>query len=296
MSTKLSHAEFMRQARAHQVQYRKCCNWAAADKASVRKEDIESCLSRNDALAGRNFIDHDEVRKALLKHFTKYQPLTYNMLRSQHIPYNLFGPLGDAAGKSCLAKALDRLLKLDIKAVTEIMIEYAPSPSRNYLNDRTAFDVFVACTKKDGTSLAVGIEVKYTEGAYSCGTKEGRNPIYNRVAKECGLYLSDPDGDLKQGRLRQLWRNQLLGVKLLEVQKDKYKDFCSVLLYPEKNDYIRETVEKYQKLLTDKGKKLFCVVTYEQYLDALTDAYKAMSGDGTWVQQVRDRYIFQPEH
>ena len=75
--------------------------------------------------------------------------------------FNLFGPL---VGDLPLAtRCMRALLPGKSTGVTEVRIEYAPSPADEYLGDRTSFDAFVAYRRPDGQPAFLGIETKLTE-------------------------------------------------------------------------------------------------------------------------------------
>lgn len=87
--------------------------------------------------------------------------LFHNMLSSQPMCFNLFAPLVDNLD---LATELWRLvLPNEVSRVLRVLIEYAPQPPSEYLNDRTAFDAFVEYERLDGKLAFVGIETKLSE-------------------------------------------------------------------------------------------------------------------------------------
>ncbi len=113
---------------------------------------------------------------------SKWQMVT-NLLRSEHIPYNLFYPMRyDLDGAAML---FNRILgKNKIAGIGKILIEYNPGG----LHDGTSFDVFVEYDNKSGQKGGIGIEVKYTEKEYPIkrGTKE-----WNETHNEAGIHLAD---------------------------------------------------------------------------------------------------------
>ncbi len=122
-------------------------------------------LTTRDALAGKNFCDRPGLIEAVEARFgRKDSPVWYDMLRSEHIPFNLFVPLRDQPWAQQLFGAW---LGEDVASVSKIAIEWAPEPRRDYLEDNTSFDTYVECRLVDGRQAAIGIEVKYTEGPYS---------------------------------------------------------------------------------------------------------------------------------
>ena len=84
--------------------------------------------------------------------------LTANMLRSEHIPYNLFTPLETMP--KVAVEIFSTLINVPIKKIYTIEIEYAGNGDKSlYLNDRTSFDAFVRYEAIDGRTGGIGIEV-----------------------------------------------------------------------------------------------------------------------------------------
>ena len=162
MSKSLSYAEFKRRARAYQVDFREkelkvgyykypnVLNYADAQKGLVFYEDF-----RNEILA--------ELKKPIPN--TSSAPsgqMLANLLRSEHIPYNIFFPMNkDKEG--CAALFNHIMGRDEISKVTAIQIEFHPEPIENYLSDHTAFDVYISYIDVNGMECGIGIEVKYTE-------------------------------------------------------------------------------------------------------------------------------------
>ena len=86
--------------------------------------------------------------------------LMRNMLSSMPLCFNLFGYLRKHPAEA--ARGLAAVLDLDIVENLHIVVEWAPDPAA-HLNDRTAFDAFVAYRTGDGRRAFLGIETKYTE-------------------------------------------------------------------------------------------------------------------------------------
>lgn len=78
---------FLADARFHQSKYR-------ASKLCIPYEDYGNYLTKADALKGLNFYDDFGVFDEVKKRYPNYsKPLYSNMLRSEHIGFNLFIPL-----------------------------------------------------------------------------------------------------------------------------------------------------------------------------------------------------------
>lgn len=136
--------------------------------------------------------------------------LCCNMLSSQPMCFNLFAPLVDDL--ELAARLMGVLLPDEIGPVNKVELEYAPEPARNYLNDRTAFDAFVAYTRRDGLPGFVGIETKLTESfspkvyssrLYHCWTNDRQSP-----------WPAENLPRLQSKNVNQLWRDHLLAVAM----------------------------------------------------------------------------------
>jgi hypothetical protein len=72
-----------------------------------------------------------------------------NMLSSQPMAFNLFGPL---CGNGALATQWIQSLIAEVEAVTDVKIEYAPQPPAEFLGDLISFDVFVEVQPLEGVT------------------------------------------------------------------------------------------------------------------------------------------------
>ena len=217
-----------------------------------------------------------------------------NLLRSEHIPLNIFTPMELNLDK---AKVLfNEIISGGIDAVKEIKIEHPGSynPTK-YLHDRTSFDTFIDYTTTSGLRGGIGIEVKYTEVGYKIGKKEkddmeDPNHPYTTVTKASGYYLDSNPETFKGDLLRQIWRNHILGAAMID---DGDLDiFHHIHLYPQRNTHFdKEAIPGYAKLLTEKGKQSFIGLTYEK-LFRLMDKHFTSSQETDWIQYLKRRYLF----
>lgn len=223
-----------------------------------------------------------------------------NMLRSEHIPYNLFFPLQKLRNNnpqllnSFLEQLFNNAIKVDV--VTDIKIEYAGvTPKSNLLDDLTSFDAYIAYTS-NGKKCGLGIEVKYTEQSYPYGktekdrmfgTKKGEYiPLTNR----CAYYIPEAMLRLRKPKLKQPWRNHLLGVKMVEM--GELQQFHSVHLYPEGNTYQTEVCKCYSNCLTEENKNSFQPITFEKWIEVAeqvlceNEYIKRID----WINYLKNRY------
>lgn len=279
---------FKAKARKHQAAFRE----------KIMEEDCTDpygCILPVEAgQKGANFHPGFGILEAVNKRYKSFrQPLFCHILRSEHIPFNFFIPLKQH--KDVLKKLLNHYLHDTVEKVMKLDVEYAPAPFTNYLNDRTSFDSFLTYEHINGTQGIIGIEVKYTEHSYPLGHKERlevNNPsgIYFKVSQNSGLYKEGSMAKLKQDKYRQIWRNHLLGERILEVDAQLYRHFTLITLYPAGNTYMHSACMEYKELLNDEFKDKFLPLTYESFLKELSSLVK----DGPlehWTQYLNMRYI-----
>lgn len=227
------------------------------------------------------------------------------MLRSEHIPFNLFVPFRQDLNfcKNVFNELLGGCIRtIDRKCVLckedNIVIEFAPSPKEKYLNDRTSFDTYIEYTHIDNTKGIIGIEVKYTEKEYSLKKNSieaeviGRkSSIYTTVTKKSGIYSKDYIDELKSDLYRQIWRNQLLAESMRLVHNDVFKHSSSLTFFPEENGHFAETSKKYIEKLNNKTTK-FIPVTYERFIEICRENVPNIKF-AEWIDYLEERYIIK---
>ena len=281
--------KFKRWARALQFAYRED---VLCDFNEYRAPQV--LLSEENAKRG--LIFYDGFRDLILSKVGNVATqLTANMLRSEHIPYNLFTPLETMP--EIAADLFSRMIDVPIKQIKSIKIEYAGTGDKSmYLNDRTSFDAFVSYITHDGRNGGIGIEVKYTENEYPLGDKEGKdiaggNRSYKDMTVESGYFTPGLDISmfLTAHHLRQIWRNHILGYSM------KHKGDVDIIhhvhIYPEHNEHFHNyALPEYRTLLTENGNESFKTITYENYFNML-DNYRDNEQVSDWVKYLRKRYL-----
>jgi hypothetical protein len=284
----MTHSEFKKAAKQHQIEYRK-------NRISPDYNWHETWLSDADGQKGRNFHAGLGIFESVRQRYPKfYVDLYSDMLRSEHIPFNLFVPFRQ--NPEFCKNVFNEMMGNCIKSVENIQIEYAPSPRENYLNDGTSFDAFIEYAHTDHSKGIIGIEVKYTEKEYPLvsNSKQAkdindRHGKYYSISEKSGLYKPDSIEALKTDLFRQIWRNHLLAESVRLVDNDKFKHATSVIFYPRDNGHFAETNKRYCEMLSDNDKK-FISVTYEDFLEACekhcpNDDFKK------WIDYLNERYI-----
>ena len=256
-------------------------------------------LTPTDAARLMNFVPeyHEEIRSQFLEHrdgIPRDFGLMANMLRSEHVPYNIFVPMMTdlVTASRCFSEILPHR---DIKTIRKWLIEYAP----NTINDKTAFDVYVEYETSKGEKGVIGIEVKYTEEGYSVGNKEfammqDSQSAYSVTTRNSGCFINSDPMQFNNPDFIQLWRNHILGLAMLQQGKADY--FDSLTLYPSGNHHFHSsgshigTIAAYEELLTDKGKSTFHGITYECFFNILREHYQS-ARNISWLDYLETRYL-----
>lgn len=208
---------FKKRARRHQAEFR------------VQTLNINRCLGygvnlvQEDMKTGKNFYEGFDglcMCEALKRYPAKGQYLDSNvfgnMLRSEHIPVNLFCPLYNLHPE-LFTEVMNRFLGGIIREVTDFKIEHAPGNTystdeagnlivtnsvEKYTDDHTSFDAYFEFIDVNGRKCAAGIEIKYTEKEYGLAAGshqeehvktlfdvvDGKENLYYKRTIESGLY------------------------------------------------------------------------------------------------------------
>lgn len=280
-------SDFKRKARLHQSTYR-------ANVLKVGCDEFGNMLKEEDAKKGLNFYNDFSILQAVQSRYgVKYDKQLYaNMLRSEHITFNLFIPL--LSDLEYAKNALNGFVSNSIHTITDIQIAYAPDPAKDYLDDRTSFDACVMYRLADGGTGILGIEVKYSEQEYPLKKRSKEdidihNPASNywMVSIKSNLFAKADEKKLIHDDFRQMWRNQLLGESIKQVDKIDY--FTSIILYPGGNTHFARVVPAFSSLLKKQGR--FKGITYEDFFEALSKHANNTRYEN-WITYLRERYLF----
>lgn len=280
--------EFKRKARLHQSKFR-------SEILQVDFDEYGNRLTESEAKSGLNFYSGFDIFGAVKERYPEYSKGVYaDMLRSEHIPFNIFIPL--KTNNALARKIFASFLTVEMAEVLSIEIEYAPSPAKEFLNDRTAFDTFIEYKYGRNRQGIIGIEVKYTEQEYALrqGSKEekdikNKNSIYYQLTNTFGLYKPEKIVELPKDKYRQVWRNHLLGESMIRHKKLNYSEFTSVVLYPQGNKHFAEVADEYRGFLLDRNK--FYSITFESFFNSIED-HTNSEEVGDWLAYLKARYLF----
>lgn len=273
---------FKATARDHQSEYReKVLKLTEYDTFGNR-------LCEKDGKNLLNYFDNLEVRSILRQKYPNYSKLRDgDMLRSEHIPFNFFAPL--VARHSVALRILKPCFNIELERISRIEIEW-PDSKANPLGDHTAFDTYIEGLNAEGKRVGIGIEVKYTEGAYRIGDSENRRiqdtgSSYWRITENSGHFLKHRYSELPKDDFRQIWRNQLLGLAMVDTKQ--IDDFYSVTIYPEGNKHFAKTIPKYVKILDPGYSDRLIGCTFEHFFEAIPEEPELVE----WIRYLKKRYL-----
>ena len=239
------------------------------------------------ASLGYNFCDvyRSYILNGIKERYAKmnvvlHEGLMGNMLRSEHIPWNVFYPMN--LDKQATVALLKEILRTDeIDKVTDIRIEWAPE-KEEALDDNTSFDT-------------------YEEG-YPFGKLERKrvmeeeDSLYAIKTRQCGLYTNEINNRrlsetlLCKDDYRQIWRNHLLGAAM--VMNGRITKFHSITLYPNGNTHFKKVLPEYEKLLSEYGKATFGYITIEKLILLICKHFEMNEKNKQWVDYLNTRYPF----
>jgi hypothetical protein len=281
-------SEFQRRARVLQSMWRQERGYACGKHYGPRgARPLGSRLDTPEAEALANYLTkaiRDVVNKEVCDEKASEgklygKPRIFNdLLSSQPLCFNLFGEL--RCDLPLASAVVNSMTDGRFTAVTKIDFEWSPGRRElRYLNDRSAFDVFLRCRTAAGGKGFIGIEVKYHENLKGPpGEHKGR---YEEVADMMGCFKNFI-GPLKKSPLQQIWRDHLLaGITRIA---DGYDDGLFVTLYPEDNLDVANALGDYRAQLLNEGS--FAAWTLEKFVGHLRKG-----SDVEWVGLFVDRYL-----
>lgn len=255
---------FKAAARLHQSKFR-------ANVLGVDYNEYGNRLVDEDAKEMLNYYEKLNCRASLKNRYPSYsKKRDADMLRSEHIPFNLLAPL--ELEKEIAVKIINTAFNLNISSIEFIGMEYAPSPKNEFLNDGTAFDTYIQAKSKDGKTIGIGIEIKYTEQDYQIGKTEKINvnnhdSLYWKTARKSNCFIDADNAVFGSDPFRQIWRNHLLGLSM--IQKGIVDEFKSITLFPNGNKHFHDVLPKYVDLLNEEVKQDVFGCTFENYISAI---------------------------
>jgi hypothetical protein len=192
--------------------------------------------------------------------------LLTNLLSSQPLVFNLFGPL-----KLDLATAtgiFNEIAPGFIAKVTEVLFEHSPGRGdRRFSNDGTAFDVLVRGIGPAGQRRFIAVEVKYTESGHEPPPRfTGR---FNEIAPSSGLFIDPDDEALRANPVQQLFRQMCLAHAMID--NGLYDEGLHLFIAPALNAPAQNVATSFVRHLKspDDGKLPFMAMTLERFVEII---------------------------
>jgi hypothetical protein len=211
--------------------------------------------------------------------------LLNNMLSSQPMCFNLFGPLVDNVGLATRLSCV--FLPGEVNDVLKVSLEFAPEPLSDYLNDRTAFDACVEYEHTDGSQAFIGIETKLS-GPFT--QKQYANPRYLEWTRR--MDSPWPGASLpflQTTRFNQLWRNHLLAVAYKGASPLGFSTGRLMLVYHPADTEMEATLQAYRALLKPEDATFLALP-----LDRLVEKWRRSDlseKEARWLADFRLRYL-----
>lgn len=206
-----------------------------------------------------------------------------NMLSSQPLCFNLFGPL--KLDNEQANRYFRHLFPDYVESVDGIYFEHSPGRGKpDFTDDYTAFDVFVVVQTVDGQKGFIAIEVKYTESMSE--PPATLRPRYDELSGRMGVYNAPGAPALRCNPLQQLWREHMLSKTMIE--NGLYQSGRFIVIYPRQNNLCAGAMHAYQSHLVsdDPAVSGFQAVT----LDHCIEAFRAI-GDADMATALHNRYL-----
>ncbi|MBM6735603.1 hypothetical protein H7U35_10285 [Mediterranea massiliensis] len=193
-----------------------------------------------------------------------------NLLSSQPMAFNMFYPLmsllkQDPAKVTLAVRSVFK--NLPVFEVTEIGLEFIPTPIENYTNDKSTMDAYIKFVDNKGGKHIIAIETKYTD---VLGVNEAsRCEEQKQMLVDTGLFSEDFEELLMGGKVKltQIYRNLLLTerYRMVEGLKDSY----SVMLSPKEHPSTQEEISSVTEYLKPEYAYKLSAVSLEDFVDAM---------------------------
>ena len=276
---------FRRRMRLHQAWWRAKQGYGfGRDSAG----ELGSLLSPEDAEAGRNFLTAgiaELARRPAGRHIEPRR-LTTNLLSSQPMAFNLFGPLSIQPD---LARTLLEPMVGESLFVASVELEFAPDNKAAHLNDETSFDALIRYVTQDGASGLIAVETKLSESfSPVTATTNADRPIYREVSVKSGRYVDPHTPALATSECWQMWRNHLLAEKYSENSCPPGTRVQSWVIRHQDDYNGASSVAKYRECLAEPEQH-FREWTLQEIAD-LWSTHVPQDHAG-WLAAFRERYV-----
>lgn len=276
--------DFKAAARLHQSRYR-------AEVLAIGYDTYGNRLTDIDGKALLNYYSILNVRSELRERYPRYSKTRdADMLRSEHIPFNMFAPLKE--NQELAVRVLLKAFNIECCLIEQLEFEWAPDGRENYLKDHTAFDVYLEIIDDQDRKIGIGVEVKNTERGYKIGNTEARRVAdpkssYWAISKKSGVFVENLSNEVASDDLRQIWRNHLLGLAMC--LRYDISDFVSITLHPAGNMHFSSAINAYKQFLISEKRYQVRSCTYEDFIASIDGDQEILD----WKSYLSDRYEVQ---
>ena len=210
-----------------------------------------------------------------------YPRLFEDLLSSQPLCFNLFGPLKlDLDLATHLAKGLwpER-----VDRVTAVHFEFSPGRwDPGYLNNGTAADVLFEHSLPGGGRGVIAIEVKYHEDLR--GKPYRMKLRYAEIYRDSGAFIDEIPPALERPPLQQILLDHLLVLAMRET--DRLDSALFVLTAPADNQAVTDAISRYGKLLDPSTTRTMQYLTLEDLVTAVSRVTSSR-----WISDFSARYL-----
>lgn len=285
-----SDGEFRGRLRFHQSWYRRyILGLSPGPNPQAGGELYGSMLTVSDGERGYNFLTDEihrfaEQRLSVGKGAIEPDRLRRNMLSSQPMCFNLFGPLH--ADLDLATRLISTLPGVpDGLKVRGVQVE---CDGEGLLGDHTAFDAFVEYELEDGDLGLIAVETKLTE---PFSPKEYPAKRYaDWFARDDGWWIPGSETDFPNPQINQLWRDHLLAFAVLRRSAGRYKEaFCAVISH-DLDEGCPDAIKAYREKLTEAGQ----ATLLEWPLGDIFSSWHpsaATRQQSDWLSALRLRYV-----
>jgi hypothetical protein len=176
-----------------------------------------------------------------------------DLLSSMPMCFNLFGEL---AGSADTARRAVRAWWPDVPS-GDVRVRFEHSPGRRdreFLGNKSAFDVAFEIDAGAGTRAIVGVETKYHEHAkVEDPPKPAALARYVEVTERSGVFVDSWRDSIIGTSLQQIWLDHLLLLSMLQHPSKRWRWGRFVLVFPTANPSFAATAARYRSLLRDSA-------------------------------------------
>lgn len=242
-----------------------------------KRRRLGSRISTTAGNLGANFLHPDIVPVVTRSLAYREQGAAYdvnrlktNLLSSQPLTFNLFGPL--ARDLTLATRFVAELLPGTLTEVTDVLFEHSPGRGEaRFTADRTAYDVVLRGRDATGARGLICIEIKYSEAGHELAPPP--NSRHSEIARSTpGLFVDPDDPALTGSACQQLYRQHCLASAMLTAGLADTATLAFIA--PTHNQSAHAAAAIYRRHLTDPqaGPVPFVPLTLERTFAALAAA------------------------